>query len=718
MNRAVAITFITCLALGSDIAATSSSGLNTTQAFLAPEGFVLRGTGGTPTGTYFVVSATDLTTSISNWVAIATNQFDSSGNFDCTNAVSPINGQQFYAMHVVQASTNPPSLQIIQAEDGTFTGSVANNHAGYTGVGFVDTDNAVGSYIEVEFGRQHGGTETMYVRYAHGKSDDRTASVTVNGSVVTSSVDFPPTGDFTVWQYVTNAIPVVVGKNVVRLTALTSGGLANIDRFEITGDPQYKLSVGVNGNGTVTLNPSNASSYYDPGTTVTLTAAALTGSVFSVWSGDLTSSNNPETLLVDSNKSVTANFTAFLHFPMYVSPSGNDANPGTIDQPFYSLSTAVSRAVAGDTIYMRGGTFSYTATVLLDKAGTASNLISILAYPGEHPVLDYSAWVPSNETIRSGARGIHITTNAQYWVLTGLDIGHAPDNGVKCEGGHITFDTCVFHHNGDTGLQIGLNKDTLSSNPDPEHAAAYNFVLNCDAYRNADPATGYENADGIDCKLYAGVSNRLYGCRSWENSDDGYDCYQTDYEIVFQNCWSWHNGDPALFGNPSSFSGDGNGFKLGGDSTYCPMLVENCVALNCQWGTTVGFAYNDNTAPITLYNCSALTCGRSYNLQQPDNALANCLDLAATRPAPKDISSTSTQQNNAWNLGIKVTTNDFVSISETDAAAPRQADGSLPNNGFAKLQSTSDLIDKGVNVGLPFYGSAPDLGAYEFNPGP
>ena len=357
----------------------------------------------------------------------------------------------------------------------------------------------------------------------------------------------------------------------------------------------------------------------------------------------------------------------------------------------------------------------WPATRSLDKPGTSNSPISILAYTGEHPVLDYSTWIPANETIRGGARGIHITTNAQYWVLKGLEIQYAPDNGIKCEGGYITFDRCIFHHNGDGGLQIGLNKDTLSSNPDPDHFAAYNYVVNCDAYMNADPATGYENADGFSCKLYAGKGNHYYGCRAWNNADDGWDCYQTDYEIVIDTCWSWHNGDPALWGL-SSFNGDGNGFKLGGDSTFCPILIQNCIALNCQWGTTVGFAFNNNTAPTTLYNDAALNCGRPYKFDQAGNVFKNCLDYNSTRPAPVDISSSSTQQNASWTLGITVTANDYVSMSETDAAAPRQTDGSLPNNGFGRLKSTSTLIDKGVDVGLPFCGSAPDLGAYEYCP--
>ena len=73
------------------------------------------------------------------------------------------------------------------------------------------------------------------------------------------------------------------------------------------------------------------------------------------------------------------------------------------------------------------------------------------------------------------------------------------------------------------------------------------------------------------------------------------------------------------------------------------------------------------------------------------------------------------QQNDSWNIpGDTASADDFVSLDVALALAPRQADGSLPDNGFAKLKQGSDLIDKGVDVGLPFTGIAPDLGAYEF----
>jgi hypothetical protein len=46
-------------------------------------------------------------------------------------------------------------------------------------------------------------------------------------------------------------------------------------------------------------------------------------------------------------------------------------------------------------------------------------------------------------------------------------------------------------------------------------------------------------------------------------------------------------------------------------------------------------------------------------------------------------------------------------------ASARNADGSLPVLPFVRLAATSDLIDKGTNVGLPFAGAAPDLGCFE-----
>lgn len=128
-----------------------------------------------------------------------------------------------------------------------------------------------------------------------------------------------------------------------------------------------------------------------------------------------------------------------------------------------------------------------------------------------------------------------------------------------------------------------------------------------------------------------------------------------------------------------------------------------------------GFDQNNNTGSITIYNCTGF--GNSINFGFGGALLAgkklivkNNISLSGTVTI-----ANATQQNNSWNLGVTVNTADFVSTSTSLAIGARQANGDLPANLPFKLVQGSDLIDKGVNVGLSFSGSNPDLGYSESN---
>ena len=69
---------------------------------------------------------------------------------------------------------------------------------------------------------------------------------------------------------------------------------------------QYTLTINIVGSGSVVRDPNQST--YTYGTIVELTANADTGWSFVHWSGDLTSSENPDTVVMDSNKTVTAIF--------------------------------------------------------------------------------------------------------------------------------------------------------------------------------------------------------------------------------------------------------------------------------------------------------------------------------------------------------------------------------------------------------------------------
>jgi Right handed beta helix region len=99
----------------------------------------------------------------------------------------------------------------------------------------------------------------------------------------------------------------------------------------------------------------------------------------------------------------------------YVSPTGNDANSGTLASPWRTVQHAADRALAGSTVNVRGGT--YEERVNINASGNASEgFITFRSYPGETAILDAGHLVPEG---RSGVLTIH---NKSYVRIEGLEI--------------------------------------------------------------------------------------------------------------------------------------------------------------------------------------------------------------------------------------------------------------------------------------------------------
>lgn len=77
----------------------------------------------------------------------------------------------------------------------------------------------------------------------------------------------------------------------------------------------------------------------------------------------------------------------------YLSPTGSDSNSGTISSPWASLDKFYQRpAVAGDVLYVRGGTYSSGVSTHVYTpggnpiSGASGSPITVMAYPGESPL--------------------------------------------------------------------------------------------------------------------------------------------------------------------------------------------------------------------------------------------------------------------------------------------------------------------------------------------
>jgi hypothetical protein len=91
---------------------------------------------------------------------------------------------------------------------------------------------------------------------------------------------------------------------------------------------QHNLSLSSSPGGTV--DPPPGIYTYDEGTEVTLTATPEIDHRFTGWSGDLSGSENPVTITIDSDKSITANFKKQMDLTITSSSGGTtDPLPGT-----------------------------------------------------------------------------------------------------------------------------------------------------------------------------------------------------------------------------------------------------------------------------------------------------------------------------------------------------------------------------------------------------
>jgi hypothetical protein len=72
----------------------------------------------------------------------------------------------------------------------------------------------------------------------------------------------------------------------------------------------------------------------------------------------------------------------------YVATNGSDSNPGTTTQPFRTLKKGVSVLTAGDTLYVKDGTYFGSGQLMGIPSGTSWNKpVTIAAYPGHRPVI-------------------------------------------------------------------------------------------------------------------------------------------------------------------------------------------------------------------------------------------------------------------------------------------------------------------------------------------
>jgi hypothetical protein len=139
---------------------------------------------------------------------------------------------QFSLVKTSGDTPSPGQRHEAESASATCQGTIDSNYSGFSGSGFCNGTNAVGSYAQFTVTPQAAGTAALGIRFANGSTTARAANVVVNGTTV-GTVSFEPTGTWSTWTTKPLTVSLNAGSNSVRLDPTTTGGLANIDYLDV-----------------------------------------------------------------------------------------------------------------------------------------------------------------------------------------------------------------------------------------------------------------------------------------------------------------------------------------------------------------------------------------------------------------------------------------------------------------------------------------------------
>lgn len=427
----------------------------------------------------------------------------------------------------------------------------------------------------------------------------------------------------------------------------------------------------------------------------------------------------------------------------YVSTTGNDSNSGldSTTNAWLTWGKAFSTPNPGDTVYFRGGVYPHTVSsgegYRTVNSGTPGNYIYYLAYPNEVPILDSQGITPDT-TIQGSAEDTYhfaVLSGVSYARFKGLHIRNVWSvyNGVKAIIWRsygltdVRFENCNFYNVHGIAFEVWQAYDV--------------YYINCDAYNCSDSlavapqlpgnrGTGFSN---LNRSTNTGSAYYI-NCRAWNCGDQGFTAASESY-VEWNGCWSFLNG---------GLQGGGFGIKM--SLNYDPPIELNRKMVNCLLvlNRASGATTNDKNKTAlssNVYNNTSYLNGRipalSYDqygfyIYKADDVSEEEARIYKNNIAFNNVDgqlglgtgASYTHSNNTWDSDVTVTADDFKALPSDSTelfnvlAAPRKSDGSLPDLGdYFQLAEGSDLIDAGTDVGLPYNGTAPDLGPFEYSEG-
>lgn len=246
----------------------------------------------------------------------------------------------------------------------------------------------------------------------------------------------------------------------------------------VSATPEHTVTINVNGNGNVT--GANTGTYLE-GTELTLTATPAEHHDFINWTGDITSTDNPLTITVNSDINITANFQEHTKYTITASAADNTMGYVTGGGTYYAGETVTLTAVAKSTYYFVNWSDGNTNATRTFPA--SANLTLTANFAKANP----RAWAYDLKMVEEGDnyKFSFTATTAAYATLLFLDkegneLYAAHDIGAVAAGANtVSIEKAYFTQVKDVYWSVKMDGEAITaiSEITDESKGIYNFYL-------------------------------------------------------------------------------------------------------------------------------------------------------------------------------------------------------------------------------------------------
>lgn len=375
----------------------------------------------------------------------------------------------------------------------------------------------------------------------------------------------------------------------------------------------------------------------------------------------------------------------------YVATTGNDSNSGTsVGSPWKTITKANTTLTAGDSVQVRGGTYTDQQIKPTNQGTSDSNRITYIAYPGEVPLLKHTA-----------RRDVIVLSNRDYVTIDGFHADGGPgfytDATIEAWGDFVNTSYCIFKN-----LNFRYCKGYSAWRF--QTGSQYNQILDSSfdavGYWDTFGFTGVHDDTGSMLFLGDGCDYNLVQGNTFSRGGHDLMRIESDFNVIKGNTWS--NTFETYSGSAFTHkSGDIDPGDKVGNRAFSLKNVSNRNLIEENWIHAI---------PETVDNeqGSAIKMLGTANILRNNFFYSNTTEGAVVSTVVGSDDATIGTQNKFYHNNLFSCNGPAWNISSNTSAVAEPADNVFKNNIVYKMRQQSGItwdeefrFDKNLNT---FYG--------------